>query len=42
MHLLCKIPGDRTVGFLHSKKESCSTRRGQRVGTGFKEFQQTP
>ena len=41
MQLLSKIPGDRTVGFLRSKKESDSTRRGQRVGTDFLEFQQT-
>ena len=40
--LLSKIPGDRTVGFLLSKKESCSMRRGLRVGTGFKEFRKTP
>ena len=42
MQLLSKIPADRTVGFLRSKKESCSTRRGLRVGTGFEEFRQTP
>ena len=41
MSLLSKIPGDRTVGFLRSKKESCSTQRGQRVDSGFKEFRQT-
>ena len=40
--LLSKIPGDRTFGFLRTKKESRSTRRGQRVGTGFLEFRQTP
>ena len=33
---------DPTVGSLRDKKESCSTRRGLRVGTGFKEFKQTP
>ena len=42
MQLLSKIPDDRTVGFLRSKKESCSTRRGQGVGSGFLEFGQTP
>ena len=40
--LLSRFPGDPTVGSLLSKKESCSTRRGLRVGTGFKEFLQTP
>ena len=40
--LLSKIPANLTVGFLRSKKESCSTQRGQRVGTDFKEFRQTP
>ena len=38
MYLLSKIPGDRTVGILRAKKESCSKRRGQRVGTGFRIF----
>ena len=38
VQLLSKIPVNRTVGFLRSKKESCSTRRRQRVGTGFLEF----
>ena len=28
MQLLSKIPDDRTVGFLPSEKESCSTLRG--------------
>ena len=42
MCLLSNIPGDRTVGFRQSKKESCYTSRGQRVGTGFEEFRQTP
>ena len=36
--LLSKIPVNLTVGFLRSKKESCSTRRGQRMGTGFEKF----
>ena len=38
MQLLSKIPEDRTVGFLRAKKESGSTQRGLRVGTGFREF----
>ena len=41
-YLLSKIPANPTVGFLQSKKESCSTWRGQRVGTSFLEFRQTP
>ena len=41
MPLLSKIPGDPIVGFLRAK-ESGSTYRGQRVGTGFLEFRQTP
>ena len=32
---------DSTVGSLRDKKENCSTRRGLRVGTRFKEFRQT-
>ena len=40
--LLSKIPANSIVGFLRSKKESHSTRRGQRVGTSFREFRQTP
>ena len=40
--LLSKIPGDPTIGILRSKKESCSTRRGLHVGSGFMEFRQTP
>ena len=40
--LLSKISGDPTVGSLRDKKESCSTRKGLCVGTGFKEFRQTP
>ena len=36
--LLSKISCDPTVGSLRDKKESCSARRGLRVGTGFKEF----
>ena len=42
MRLLSKISGDRTVGFLRAKKQSGSTQRGLRVGTGFREFRQTP
>ena len=42
MYLLSKISDDPTVEILRSKKESCSTRRGLRVGTGFEEFRQTP
>ena len=37
-YILSKIPGDPTVGSLRDEKESCSTRRGLRVGTGFEEF----
>ena len=33
---------DPTVGSLRDKKENCSTRRGLRVGIGFREFPQTP
>ena len=40
--LLSSFPVNRTVGFLQEKKESCSTWQGQRMGTGFREFQQTP
>ena len=40
--LLSKISHDPTVDSLRDKKESCSTRRGISVGTGFKEFRQTP
>ena len=36
--LLSRIVGDPIVGFLRDKKESCSTRRGQCVGTGFGSF----
>ena len=42
MQLLSKISADRTVGFLRAKKESCSTRLGLRMGTGFGEFRQNP
>ena len=40
--LLSKISRDPTVDSLRDKKESCSTWRGLRVGTRFKEFRQTP
>ena len=39
--LLSKISGDPTVRILRDKKESCSTRRGLRVGSDFREFRQT-
>ena len=39
--LLSRNTGDPTVSSLRDKKESCSTRRGLRVGTGFREFPQT-
>ena len=41
-HILSKFSVNRTVGFLRAKKDSCSTRRGQRVSTSFLEFRQTP
>ena len=40
--LLSKNTTNPTVGRLRDKKEKCSTRRGLRVGTGFREFLQTP
>ena len=40
--LLSKNSDDPTVGSLRDKKESCYTRRGLRVGTGFRKFSQTP
>ena len=40
--LLSRIVGYPTVGGLRDKKENCSTRRGLRVGTRFREFPQTP
>ena len=36
--LLSKIPGDPAVEILRNKKEGCSTQRGLRVGSSFKEF----
>ena len=35
---LSQIYGNRTVGFLRTKKQSSSTHRGLHVGTGFEEF----
>ena len=40
--LLSRIVGDPTISGFRGKKESCSTRKGLRVGTRFKEFRQTP
>ena len=40
--LLSRIMGDPTIDSRWDEKESCSTRRGLRMGTGFKEFRQTP
>ena len=42
LHLLSKIPGDRTVGFRRGKEQSCSPRQLLHVGTSFGEFRQTP
>ena len=36
MFILSRISDNPTVGSLRDEKESCSTRRGLRVGTGFK------
>ena len=36
--LLSKFSANPIVGSLRGKKESCSTRRGLHVGTGFEEF----
>ena len=36
------IVGDPIVGGFRDKKESCSTRKGLRVDTRFREFPQTP
>ena len=40
--ILSRFLLDPTIGSLRDKKENCSTRRGLRVGTRFKEFRQTP
>ena len=37
-----RFSANPTVGGLRDKKENCSTRRGLRVGTIFREFPQTP
>ena len=39
--LLSRNMGDPTVDDFWYKRESCSTRKGLRVGTRFKEFRQT-
>ena len=40
--LLSKFSENPTFRILLDKKTSCSTRRGLRVGSGFREFPQTP
>ena len=40
MQLLSRFPGFQTIGSRRAKKQSCSTRQGLRVGTGFGEFRQ--
>ena len=40
--LLSRFSVNRTVGFFRAKKKSGSTQRGQRMGTSFEEFRQTP
>ena len=40
--LLSRFMEDPTVGIRRNKKQSDSTQRGLRGGTGFKEFRQTP
>ena len=42
MSLLSKISRDLTVGSRRDKKQNCSTQRGLRVDSGFREFRQTP
>ena len=42
MYLICRFTADLTVGILRGKKEGCSMRLAIRVGSGFKEFRQTP
>ena len=39
--LLSSFPANPIVGILRSKKEGCSTRREQRVDSGFEDFRQT-
>ena len=41
MLLLSKFSPNPTIRILRDKKESCSARRGLRVGFGFREFRQT-
>ena len=38
MQLLSRILADRIVGFLRAKKQSGSTQRGLRLGTGLGSF----
>ena len=38
MLLLSRFVANPTVGFLRAKKESRSTHRGERVGSGFRSF----
>ena len=40
MQFLSRFLGFRTVGSRWAKKQSCSTRQGLHVGTGFVEFRQ--
>ena len=40
MQLISRFFGFRIVGSRRAKKQSCSTRQGLRVGTGFREFRQ--
>ena len=40
--LVSRFTGDPTIENFRSMKESCSKRRGLRVGFGFEEFRQTP
>ena len=40
--LLSRFARDPTVGSLRDKKENYSTRKGLRVGIGFRKFPQTP
>ena len=42
IRLLSKFPVNSIIEILRAKKESCSTRRGLRVDSGFREFHQTP
>ena len=42
MSLLSRFTGDPIVEILRAKKESCSTQRGLRVDSDFREFRQTP